>query len=207
MPRTAPQHLRARWIYPAGCHEPIMMRKNLCMVRSSNELQHAGLRCGCNWVNGVTLNGSIRLEEMRWSLAGMGKNLADTASSSSTCADLVGEQRNPSVYPRSEQMFSTTRIRGYGLVAMTFDPHAKGREFDPHYPYCFIAQRQAGHGRQIKVIGNTLRGLFVRGTGTNLNSSAQCPKWPGAWSAGGAPVCGHHGRKIPPPGLELESLG
>ena len=25
--------------------------------------------------------------------------------------------------------------RGYGLVAMTFASHAKGREFDPHYPY------------------------------------------------------------------------
>ena len=24
---------------------------------------------------------------------------------------------------------------GYGLVAMTFASHAKGREFDPHYPY------------------------------------------------------------------------
>ena len=60
-------------------------------------------------------------------------------------------------------MFSTTRIRGYGLVAMTFASHVKGREFDPHYPYCFIAQRQAGHGRQIKVIGNTLRGLFCAG--------------------------------------------
>ena len=23
---------------------------------------------------------------------------------------------------------------GYGLVAMTFASHAKGREFDPHYP-------------------------------------------------------------------------
>ena len=26
---------------------------------------------------------------------------------------------------------------GYGLVAMTFASHAKGREFDPHYPYFF----------------------------------------------------------------------
>ena len=24
---------------------------------------------------------------------------------------------------------------GYGLVAMTFASHARGREFDPHYPY------------------------------------------------------------------------
>ena len=27
---------------------------------------------------------------------------------------------------------------GYGLVAMTFASHAKGREFDPHYPYISI---------------------------------------------------------------------
>ena len=26
---------------------------------------------------------------------------------------------------------------GYGLVAMTFTSHAKGREFDPHYPYVY----------------------------------------------------------------------
>ena len=32
---------------------------------------------------------------------------------------------------------------GYGLVAMTFAPHAKGREFDPHYPYFFLCWNSA----------------------------------------------------------------
>ena len=34
---------------------------------------------------------------------------------------------------------------GYGLVAMTFASHAKGREFDPHYPY-FVQARQLHWG-------------------------------------------------------------
>ena len=40
---------------------------------------------------------------------------------------------------RNQFLMHTNKIlfiaSGYGLVAMTFASHAKGREFDPHYPY------------------------------------------------------------------------
>ena len=40
----------------------------------------------------------------------------------------------PWVVSRS-RTFLCHHTSGYGLVAMTFASHAKGREFNPHYPY------------------------------------------------------------------------
>ena len=79
-------------------------------------------------------------------MAGVDHGLATTAGDDSKCADLMDGPQEAPLGQGCMSMFRTTRIRGYGLVAMTFASHAKGREFDPHYPYCLIAPGRATHG-------------------------------------------------------------
>ena len=68
-------------------------------------------------------------------MAGVDGGQATTAGHESKCADLMDGPQEAPLGQGCVSMFRTTRIRGYGLVAMTFASHAKGREFDPHYPY------------------------------------------------------------------------
>ena len=51
----------------------------------------------------------------------------------------------PWVVSRS-RTFLCHHTSGYGLVAMTFASHVKGREFDPHYPYLLPANMKYAQG-------------------------------------------------------------
>ena len=70
---------------------------------------------------------------------------------------------------------------GYGLVAMTFASHAKGREFDPHYPY---ANKASHNARPPKSRRGGLRGGLARGElgeggalGARWGSRRHTPFW------------------------------
>ena len=62
-----------------------------------------------------------------------------------------------------------TKASGYGLVAMTFASHAKGREFDPHYPYTFLY-----HPNQARILFLCLLELFLSFASQDKNSFVIC---------------------------------